>query len=145
MTFPIILACTIKVKNELADFKPEYIIPQLLLELVSRNESVDGIKFISTKVDYKKIDNVPAYNYVFPIKQPTREGLCKKLVSCFHTTSPTSWAIEQLIDSGSANSYIENKETGEIAIIDDNKSNYLLTSFGQLELKLKDREVKKIL
>jgi hypothetical protein len=52
ITFPLSLACTVRVNKPNGNFKPEYIIPQLLSEYVSKKEEIDGVKFPSTKVDY---------------------------------------------------------------------------------------------
>jgi hypothetical protein len=54
--YPLSLVCSIKVKNPVGGFKPEYIIPQMLLQYISLNNDIDGIKFPSTKVDYSKVD-----------------------------------------------------------------------------------------
>ncbi|WCC44903.1 hypothetical protein PJW08_01000 [Tenacibaculum finnmarkense] len=64
--FPISIACTLKVYNKKGNFKPEYIIPQMLLEYVIQNEIIDGIKFPSTKINHENLKNIQAYNYVFP-------------------------------------------------------------------------------
>lgn len=50
MAWPLIAACSVKVKNRKDSFKPEYIIPQLLLQWIRNNKgkNVDGIKFSSS-------------------------------------------------------------------------------------------------
>lgn len=73
-TFPLILACTCRVKEYDANFKAEYIIPQLLLQYVTKQKDIDGIKFPSTKVDYKKIKKINAYNYVSRLNQIKQQG-----------------------------------------------------------------------
>lgn len=94
-TFPLILACTIKVKNPTDStpnqpFKPEYIIPQLLIQFVQFQKSdIIGIKYPSTKVDYSKLENTTAYNYAFPVKKSSKDGFCKTLVDTFQLTEPT--------------------------------------------------------
>jgi hypothetical protein len=144
MTFPIILACTIRVQNKTADFKPEYIIPQLLLEQITKEETIDGIKFLSSKVDYSKIQGVPAYNYVFPPKSVVKDGFCAELLDCFQSTAPTSFGLEKLFSSESKYSFNENEYVGDLEIIEEKQTNYHSTSFGMLEYRLKNRSLKKI-
>jgi hypothetical protein len=72
--FPITIACCVTVNNKYGKFKPEYIIPQLLLQYVAENKEFNGIMYPSTKVDYSKLTNVPAYNYVFPVKTNLIKG-----------------------------------------------------------------------
>ena len=146
LTFPLTIASTVKVKNDGA-FKPEYIIPQLLLEYITNNEEIDGIKFPSSKVDYEKLYNIPAYNYVFPAKAISKTGYCKKLKSIFHLTEPTSLEIEEIIYNPSHNTavhgYIKTDDK-KIELVKGVKSDYVNTSFGKLESRLNSREVSEI-
>lgn len=98
-TFPMTLACSIKVKEHDGNFKPEYIIPQLLLQFISERKDIDGIKFPSTKVDYSKLNAVPAYNYVFPVKTIQEKGFCSVLTSKFKITEPTSLEFDEVFDN----------------------------------------------
>jgi hypothetical protein len=142
ITFPLVLACSVKVRIPNATFKPEYIIPQLLLEFVSQNDQIDGIKYLSTKVKYDDITGVKAYNYVFPVKNISKKGHCDSLKKNFHISKPTSWRTEQLINTGMT--YLFNQDengNAEIAIVEGIKSKYFDTAFGQLEMKLKPREI----
>lgn len=50
MTWPLIFACTIRVKYPDDVFKPEYIIPQLLLQWTRQEKEIDGIRYWSTHV-----------------------------------------------------------------------------------------------
>jgi hypothetical protein len=141
-TFPLTLACTIKVKHPNANFKPEYIIPQLLVQYISKKEDIDGIRFPSTKIDYSKIRAVKSFNYVFPVKTNKRSGLCDKLISQFHISEPTSLELEELIFN-SFTTYIGNSSViplGDIELINGKKSIYKDTSFGKLEISLRNRK-----
>ncbi|MFW1494652.1 hypothetical protein ACEV9S_24505, partial [Vibrio parahaemolyticus] len=51
MTWPLIAACSIRVKNPSDNFKPEYIIPQLLLQWARDYKSIDGIRYTSTHIE----------------------------------------------------------------------------------------------
>ncbi|MCU4970423.1 hypothetical protein OCD64_26105 [Bacillus toyonensis] len=49
--WPLMAACSVRVKNTTDTFKPEYIIPQLLLQFIRYNGFFDGVSYFSTKVD----------------------------------------------------------------------------------------------
>jgi len=53
MIWPLVLACSVKVKNIEDDFKPEYIIPQLLLQWVRERDDIDGISYQTTHIDFQ--------------------------------------------------------------------------------------------
>lgn len=86
----------ISVKNIDSSFKPEYIIPQILLEWVKEpdNKEIDGIKFISTKVksvnnDYRNFFS----NLAIPVKTSREKGFCANLIEKFYLTNPISWQV----------------------------------------------------
>ncbi len=78
LLWPIIALCSVKVKHEEDDFKPEYIFPQFMLEYVlTMNNTKDyeliGIKYSSIKaaqISTKQYtENWRTYtNYVFPVR-----------------------------------------------------------------------------
>lgn len=95
---PLYLICSTNIdyKKEKAEFKQEYILPQLLLEYIINettlnNDIVIGIKYFSTKInvwdmivnnDYDSLQK--ACNYVFPARDPqTQDGHCNLLSDCF--------------------------------------------------------------
>ncbi|WP_259068605.1 hypothetical protein HDF24_06850 [Mucilaginibacter sp. X4EP1] len=145
--FPLTLACSICVNSAKSVFKPEYIIPQLLLQFIKDDSKLDGIKYSSTKVDYSKLVNVPAYNYVFPVKQISHEGFCPALRSIFQITAPTSLEIEELIENPvKQNGFIfssfgqpTNNKPRQLNFYEGSVRGYDFTSFGYIEEKLKTR------
>lgn len=143
--FPLLIACTIKVKHPKGNFKPEYIIPQLLLQFVSKSGDFDGIKYPSTKVIYNKLTKVNAYNYVFPVKSNFNIGFCKVLERIFCMTEPTSLEMEQILDSpqNSLSGWIgvEPDFSSTIEILKGENTPYVKTSFGAIEDILKDRKI----
>lgn len=135
--FPLAISCSIKVKHSSAIFKPEYIISQLLLQFVSKEGEIDGIKFPSTKIDYSKLSNVAGYNYVFPVKKISKKGYCEVLTEKFHCTEPTSLELEEILhndDSGYFSDPLPNK--GDLELINGVKKPYSYTSFGKIEKSL---------
>ncbi|MFW5887027.1 MAG: hypothetical protein ACOCUL_04650 [Bacteroidota bacterium] len=148
VTFPLTIASTIKVKHPKGNFKPEYIIPQLLLQYISKNDKIDGIKFPSTKVDYDKLYNVSAYNYVFPVKTVNNIGFCDKLIKLFNLTEPTSLEIEEVLCNPDKKQVVlksdKSIDNQRIELIEGIKNNYSMTSFGKIEEILKIREITEI-
>lgn len=139
--FPLFIACSVRTK-EAGTFKPEYIIPQLLLQYITQDEEVDGIMFPSTKVDYTKIDGVGAYNYVFPVKKTAKAGFCSDLVTNFQMTEPTSIELETLLSYANPvirDSSFVNPIPGNLSLFEGENHLYLRTAFGRLEETLLKR------
>lgn len=95
--FPLYLSCTIKVKN-IGSFKPEYIVPQFLLEFVSSTDEKDykeekiklhGIKFPSTKFKYDN-EFSREFNLVLPIAESKNKGYCSVLKDLLSLSKPVS-------------------------------------------------------
>ncbi|MGO4108708.1 hypothetical protein [Paenibacillus sp. YAF4_2] len=89
--WPLIAACSVQVKEDSRPFKPEYIIPQLLLQWVRNSTQFEGIRFFTSRSsNYNR--SVRLYqNYVFPVKENKEQGYCDKLVENFKLTNPISF------------------------------------------------------
>lgn len=95
----LVLACSIPVQFPDDPFKPEYIIPQMLLQSLVRynrnkknKEKIMGIKYSSTHINDSKLwINYPEnrinrklfYNYVFPAFDRKEKGLSSELNTIF--------------------------------------------------------------
>ena len=137
MLFPLIISCMIPMKGESCDvFKPEYLIPQLIMEWVIKN-SKTGIYYTTTHYtsqtrkdfDYPrdKFDNL-----AIPIQSPLERDTenCPVLAGMFKITNPANDEIEALkhgrdIDGG-------NMDADQI------EENYRTSPFGVLERYLCD-------
>jgi len=109
LIWPIIFACSIRVQRPDDIFKPEYIIPQLLLQWVRQNDNIDCIRYYSTNVDrYNSATKGDFSNYVFPVKTNATSGYCTELQSLFRHTEPISWQAYQMATGGQ--SFIYSKE-----------------------------------
>lgn len=132
---PYIWASSIQVHNEDV-FKPEYIIPQLLLHTVVKDRKkygYDGVIFTSTRRNVKYDDGkMELYdNIAIPVMSNRYKSYCKILASYFTETEPVCLEHEFLkgnIGSGS---------------LGDNK--YENTIFYALEKILQKKEFKTIL
>lgn len=115
MLFPLIACCSVKVKNPKDTFKPEYIIPQLLLQWVRNNDRIDGIKYKSTHLSselYKQDGELS--NIVIPVKTNQVKGHCKHLKSLFEMTEVVSWQLHEYALGGQV--FLFNR--GEFDLID---------------------------
>lgn len=131
--WPLMAACSIRVKNPNDSFKPEYIIPQLLLQWI-RHSSFDGICYFSTKVKKYTMRNYGFYkNFAFPVQDQKSEGYCSKLRDKFIITDAVPWQMFQLYKD----SYLAtpNKETihTEIEFVEGMGLSYIATDFSRLE------------
>lgn len=85
--YPLITACNLKVKERNEPFKPEYIIPQLLVQIIRlHSQNFDGITYTSTKhenVCYTSFDQRDFIMYI-PFAEQEKgysQELAEKLIS----------------------------------------------------------------
>lgn len=108
-TLPMVLCSSLPVLHPDEDFKPEYIIPQLLMQCLVRynkesDKVIDGIKYDSIHkhggdsfYDYNKEGLSSIYeNYVFPARQINDEGHCPFLSKLFDLGYSDSFARFEL-------------------------------------------------
>lgn len=104
--FPIIMACSFKVKSENDSFKPEYIIPQLIMEIIIKynrkakdDTYVHGVYYSSVnKNEDFKFDDEKLYNIAIPVIKPLPQkkdsNYCEVLSQSFKLTAPTCAEFE---------------------------------------------------
>jgi hypothetical protein len=138
--WPLVAACSVKVKNRKAAFKPEYIIPQLLLQWINKTQ-LHGIKYSSTHIDqqqstYKGI----FYNVVIPVRTyHLDDGYCPELLNIFRSTQVFPMQLGQFNSTndrfhhqGTIRSDV-NPAIEEIEIVKNAPQPYSKTAFGILE------------
>lgn len=142
LRLPLIIACSIIVANPQDDFKPEYIIPQLLIEVIisnNRNERKNkdiskiilGVLFTSTHINntFKFSDRI-FDNLAIPVLDTSSsKGHCNILAECFSLTIPTCYEYEEIreefgFDGGGADN--ENPE-----------ARYRMSKMGKLEKRIR--------
>lgn len=141
--WPLIAACAVKVCNKDDIFKPEYIVPQLVLQWVRKEKNVDAIKYSSTRVDLSTQKGV-FHNMVLPVKASKDDGCCDELKKIFETTPAVSLELLKLssvlpkgINTLSIESEMDQKfKVQQLEIIKGISEDYKLTKFGQLEFHL---------
>lgn len=105
-TWPIICACSFIVNEKNRKFKSEYIIPQLLLQVITNSDNetigVRGIKYFSVKSDYNGgIKPKPLYiNYIFTTsgEKCSENRYSKNICDEFKLTYPVNMYMCNLLD-----------------------------------------------
>lgn len=149
MTWPLIAACSIKVKQPTDTFKPEYIIPQLLLQWIRENKELDGIKYNSSHVETGKLKSKGQfYNLVLPVKESKDEGYCNLLANTFEITETISWQLMEYAIGGQTfigdDGNTINEKIPTIEIIKGRKYPYSYSALGNMESYLDGMPTKKI-
>lgn len=145
MAWPVIAACSFRVAEDDKPFKPEYIIPQLLLQHVKLNPDIDGIKFSSSHIDLNN-ENVQGdmYNLAIPVQDFIPEGYCPILKEIFQSTEVlTAQSME--ISSAGGQMWSPHKQVEEttqtIEMVKGIATQYPYTKFGRMESNLLHMQV----
>lgn len=148
--WPLIAACNYIKSDSNAPFIQEYIIPNLLMQWISRKDGtpISGIAYRSTKFS-KPSQSPQAVNVVLPPKvdyaQTIENDFCPTLCSMFAFTPPVSWQIVKTLDYSAGSSItqeqmkaietLKRKELLGISNFDEDLvSLYPLTDFYKLEV-----------
>lgn len=112
--YPLIVACSLKVKDEKAPFKPEYIIPQLLFQVLKLHSQHDGICYVSTKYNPISFTNQKQKNFALYVNNATQESGFSKVLSqkllWSELFSPTDKETSEEIEQKCINSKFEKIE-----------------------------------
>jgi hypothetical protein len=133
IVWPLIACCSIRVLNPGDSFKPEYIVPQLLLQWIQQSSVYDGICYFSTKIDNYNRNNFSLYkNFAFPVKMRKEKGHCEQLREKFiHITNAVPWQLF-LLHKGSGETAISERY-GVVEFTPGLETLYKTTDFGRLE------------
>ena len=134
--WPLIAACSIKSLYPKANFKPEYIIPQMLLQWLTKNiTDFDGIRHFSTHVEDTTTDN-PHWicNYILPVRQVNHSGYCERLKQSFRFTKPHLWRLLRVVNLNTRDSFM--RDDFEIEFVSGIKEKYENTEFGKVQWNL---------
>ncbi len=134
------MSCSVKVRNTEDTFKPEYIIPQLLLQWVREMPNIDGIAYQTTHMDFRTtLANGDFINLVLPVKDNKTRGLCDHLKEKFTMTNATSIQLSQCSSGSGTYFYTHdeivslNRRATKIEIIQGRASHYGDSVLGGLE------------
>ncbi len=149
LIWPLLFITTINPNTKNSRFNPQYIISNLLMEWISRNEDIDGIKYFSSKIESDPIDFRASFtNIAIPVRSNNTSGYCDTLSEKISITDPI------LGNEHQSRVYSNNMDQGRdkfkwlsnfgCAIADfemDNKKTiYMNTVFGKLEFELSFKE-----
>ena len=138
MTLPLSLICHFKVKHVGDPFKPEYLLPQYLLQWILAKEKYYGIRYFSTNVNRKNTSKNIVSNFVFPARNINKSGYSND----FTITKPISW----LLFNNSITRGVGEVGDNRNFFLDDNfETLYQLTDFAKIEdYALRSREFYKV-
>ena len=130
--WPLIAACSIRTLYPKAPFKPEYIMPQLLLQYVKEDlqQGIDGIRYFSTHYDQLDYSLTLGCNFVFPVKSFAPRGQCPHLINLFNMTEVLPWQIANHISMPSIGA-----PSVPIELVRGCACDYINTIFGDMEGK----------
>lgn len=138
--WPLMAACSVRVKNTTDTFKPEYIIPQLLLQFIRYDGFFDGVSYFSTKVDNYSTATAELYkNFAFPVQDGATKGLCSEQLSKFEVSDAVPWNMFQLYKDSHHCDPQEGEERVEHEFIDGMSLLYSSTDFSRLETFLQNK------
>ncbi|WP_179414538.1 RES domain-containing protein [Mucilaginibacter sp. E4BP6] len=152
LTWPLVAACSVKVRQTGETFKPEYIIPQLLLQWINKS-TLDGIKYSSTHINTAdRQHQAKLYNLVIPVKSFAKEdGYCDALLNLFESTEVLPMQLRafatttnRFYGQGSPGTSV-NADVVTLELVKGKEEMYWGTSFGVLEHALKGLSVAPIL
>ncbi|MGG3926521.1 hypothetical protein ABET51_11040 [Metabacillus fastidiosus] len=95
--WPLLAASSIQVNYKNGTFKPEYIIPQLVLQWITSTHEYDGIRYFSVKEQCQQNSIHLIHNYVFPVKtHDVISGHCPSLRRLFAISHGVPWQLYKL-------------------------------------------------
>jgi len=136
--FPVIIASTIPVINSDDIFKPEYLLPQMILEwVIEKRREINAIGVYYTSAfkndEFYDLDH-EWDNLVLPVQKTSGKGICQELVSLFTMTKPTCYEYE-FMQGNIFNTGVWDggpKRTND----DKKKDSYYWSLFSRLEEKM---------
>lgn len=141
---PIIIACTIPVRNAEDVFKPEYIIPQFVLEWSIEKgptHNLLGVIYTSSFFNREFFDlDYEWENIALPVqKMSSKVNYCPILASLFKLTKPTCYEYEVMLGNLRLPSL---NDEGNCQYLDGDKDKtaYYMSSFNLMEGVLMTKE-----
>jgi hypothetical protein len=135
IVWPLLAACSVRVSQHDAPFKPEYVIPQLLLQWIGEN-GFAGISHFSTHIDSASTDAEIFCNFIFPATKIATTQQCSSLEEIFDWTKPVNMELLAALKPAGPALYPGNEITSatiEFSTKVKKYVNYKVTRFGLLE------------
>ena len=143
-TLPLIIACSVRTVTPDDPFKNEYVIPQLLMLSLLKQDKLYGVAYSSAQMDDMiTSDEARHYNVAIPVREVSDKGYCSRLKNMFQITRGLTFMEAEIksVFKDRISTNFEVKDECLYQIIDKNDSydNYDITKFGQLETFIKKR------
>lgn len=138
--FPLIIASTIPVINGDDIYKPEYLLPQMILEwVIEKRKEINAIGVYYTSAfknnEFYDLDH-EWDNVVLPVQKTSDKGICQDLASLFSMTKPTCYEYEFM--QGNINTTDVGDKGPKHKIIDKKDASYSWSLFSRLEEKMRN-------
>jgi hypothetical protein len=137
--WPLVAACAIHVREPGLAFKPEYIVPQLLLQWLTRETALQGIRYFSTHVGTPSGILLGA-NLVLPAHSGAPTGHCPTLRAMFDITEVWNWDVALAVGGPTRST----KVSGAIEAAPGAFVDYINTQFWRIESMLNTRPATQI-
>ncbi|MDY3553748.1 RES domain-containing protein [Gemmata sp. JC717] len=133
--WPLMALCSIPVLHRSAPFKPEYILPQIVLQWVSKNHKFDGVCYFSTHVAAVTRLPLPPCNIIFPARGFKARGRCEWLRERFKMTEPHPWELLRAVKIEEGGGYFP-PPSFQFEFVKGKPEMYYKTEFGLVQMRL---------
>lgn len=97
LTYPIVAACSLRVRDRECNFVEEYTFPQMLMQWVRQSDVFDGVQYRSARYT-SLVEGVCAVNIALPVKQFREDGLDEKLTSSLEASEVAYFEVSSMFD-----------------------------------------------
>jgi hypothetical protein len=142
LCWPLIASCSVRSSTHVGNFRPEYIVPQMLLQWVTRKLEVDGIRYFSVRTPSGGPYVYAHSNLVFPARTYSSSGYCEYLSKKFSLTVPISWELLEATNLGEKR-VLPDQSPNRFAFVQASRDlllGYSQTAFSVIEDKLEEIE-----
>ena len=97
LTYPIVAACSLRVRNRECSYVEEYAFPQMLMQWVRQSDVFDGVQYRSARYT-SLVEGVCAVNIALPVKKFREDGLDEKLTSSLEGSEVAYFEVSSMFD-----------------------------------------------
>lgn len=97
LTYPIVAACSLRVRDRECNYVEEYAFPQMLMQWVRQSDVFDGVQYRSARYT-SLVEGVCAVNIALPVKQLREDGLDEKLTNSLEASEVAYFEVSSMFD-----------------------------------------------
>lgn len=97
LTYPIVAACSLRVRDRGCNYVEEYAFPQMLMQWVRQSDVFDGVQYRSARYTCL-VEGVCAVNIALPVKKFREDGLDEKLTSSLEVSEVAYFEVPSMFD-----------------------------------------------